>query len=163
MTLKLVDYFHVQADNPWYNYYLFDFSSCSLLTVSCLWSVNKAFPWSCSIVFLFFSDIILCSNRFSMVTWWQLKLSLSDRVILSLLVAIIQILPNFPSLNFLKPTLCKGTIIIYQLGGGGGVDFFVCVRGEEVMSWNLTLLGEGVKIYCLWPCSLAVPVLAGWV
>ena len=21
-SLKLVDYFHVQADNPWYNYYL---------------------------------------------------------------------------------------------------------------------------------------------
>ena len=22
-SLKLVDYLHVQADNPWYNYYLF--------------------------------------------------------------------------------------------------------------------------------------------
>ena len=25
-SLKLVDYLHVQADNPWYNYYLYHFT-----------------------------------------------------------------------------------------------------------------------------------------
>ena len=29
-SLKLVDYLHVQVDNPWYNYYLAKISSCRL-------------------------------------------------------------------------------------------------------------------------------------
>ena len=43
-SLKLVDYLHVQADNPWYNYYLSFFPKClqflsaasSFLQVTCM-------------------------------------------------------------------------------------------------------------------------------
>ena len=46
-SLKLVDYLHVQGDNPWYNYYLTTdmhnslFMDEALLSISLSWSVSK--------------------------------------------------------------------------------------------------------------------------
>ena len=38
-SLKLVDYLHVQADNPWYNYYLF--LDVSLVLVNLTYGVTR--------------------------------------------------------------------------------------------------------------------------
>ena len=34
-SLKLVDYLHVQADNPWYNYYITKTHSHNLMSPKC--------------------------------------------------------------------------------------------------------------------------------
>ena len=61
-SLKLVDYLHVQADKPWYNYFIVQIS---LLLLSCV----KAF----------YFGLVLCNRSLSCVLSNLVIISLRDR------------------------------------------------------------------------------------
>ena len=42
-SLKLVDYLHVQADNPWYNFYIFGFIRWDIVRIPIIWRLLPGF------------------------------------------------------------------------------------------------------------------------